>query len=816
MILKSLSIENIRSYEEQITIEFPLGTSLFEGDIGSGKSTILMAIEFALFGLGNQKGGSLLRSGAEEGSVLLEFDLDETNYKIERLLIRKEEEGPVRQDKCLLCVNGVLNYYSPTEMKEKILTILNFKEPPNPRAQSVIYRYAIYTPQEEMKEILAQRPEIRLQTLRKAFGVEDYKIAVENANLISRSLKDRINYLSGQTVDLRENKAELVNLKEKKENNQDYLLEITGQGKELEKEIKKQKESLKELKDVELNLKEIKAEVPHLKKQIDDKIGISLKYNDEIEIANQENQFELIPRIKKLEKTEIPNNTSEESLKNTITNLKNIAKNYNGLVANLTLLNENKENIENRLEEEKIKSLNDLEADEKLLISKIKDQNDLVISLQQQVDQITKKIYKIEAKKGDITERLEKLSDLDEICPICGSSLDDEHKKNLQIEREKEIRKLNSELQIIKEVKLKGNNELESAEIKLKTFQNDFENLKLIIDKISRLKEIEDKIDSTQVALKNLDSDLARIIKASIDFDEVDDYINYFENLLEKLREYKRSQKDLENIKSQFKKNIVKIKDNERLLTILDEEVEDLKEDLITAEKKSKSLDGVVKEIENLELVHENISKEYQVLNEKIISSKTLIQTLEDDIKKVSDEIDKKEELKKQLNRINDYKTWLNDYIIPTLNLIEKHVMNKRFKEFNANFQKWFNILIDDDSKTAILNEEFTPIIEQDEYAQEMNYLSGGEKTSVALSYRLALNNVVQSVSTGLKSNILILDEPTDGFSKEQLDKVREILYELNCPQIIIVSHEEELESFADNVFRVEKTDGISQVFEMK
>ncbi|MCE7699569.1 MAG: SMC family ATPase, partial [Methanobacterium paludis] len=93
--------------------------------------------------------------------------------------------------------------------------------------------------------------------------------------------------------------------------------------------------------------------------------------------------------------------------------------------------------------------------------------------------------------------------------------------------------------------------------------------------------------------------------------------------------------------------------------------------------------------------------------------------------------------------------------------------------------------------------------------------LSGGEKTSVALAYRLALNIIVQAESTGMESNLLILDEPTDGFSKEQLYKVRDILNELNCPQIILVSHERELESFADNIFRVEKVDGISKVSSM-
>jgi exonuclease SbcC len=90
--------------------------------------------------------------------------------------------------------------------------------------------------------------------------------------------------------------------------------------------------------------------------------------------------------------------------------------------------------------------------------------------------------------------------------------------------------------------------------------------------------------------------------------------------------------------------------------------------------------------------------------------------------------------------------------------------------------------------------------------------LSGGEKTSVALAYRLSLNTIVQKVSTGMKSNLLILDEPTDGFSKEQLFKMRDILNELRCPQIIMVSHEKELESFADQIFQIVKIESVSQI----
>ena len=228
--------------------------------------------------------------------------------------------------------------------------------------------------------------------------------------------------------------------------------------------------------------------------------------------------------------------------------------------------------------------------------------------------------------------------------------------------------------------------------------------------------------------------------------------------------------------------------------------------------EKLEELKNIPNEIAEVKFNYQKTEEEFQAVKEKIVETKTIVEKLQEDISKVKDEINKKESLKKQLDKFNDYHIWLNDYLIPTLSLIEKHVMQKRYEEFNSDFQKWFSILIEDISKTAKIDEEFTPIVEQDGFEQDINYLSGGEKTSVALAYRLALNNIVQKVSTGMKSNLLILDEPTDGFSREQLYKVREILNELDCPQVIIVSHERELGSFADNVFKVEKIDGNSCV----
>ena len=56
---------------------------------------------------------------------------------------------------------------------------------------------------------------------------------------------------------------------------------------------------------------------------------------------------------------------------------------------------------------------------------------------------------------------------------------------------------------------------------------------------------------------------------------------------------------------------------------------------------------------------------------------------------------------------------------------------------------------------------------------------SGGEITSVSLAYRLTLNMTMRQETESMNSNLLILDEPTDGFSKNQLSKVKDVLREM-------------------------------------
>ncbi len=151
MRLESLKLKNIRSYAEA-KVSFGEGITLLEGDVGSGKSTILYAIEFALFGLGDLKAGHMLRHGADRGKVRLTLEVEGKKVAIQRNLERKKDT--TRQLPGWVEEDGFRTEYSPEEMKQRILQILKFRENPSAKATSWIFRYAVFTPQEQMKEIM--------------------------------------------------------------------------------------------------------------------------------------------------------------------------------------------------------------------------------------------------------------------------------------------------------------------------------------------------------------------------------------------------------------------------------------------------------------------------------------------------------------------------------------------------------------------------------------------------------------------------------------------------------------------------------------
>src|SRR3989338_3917900 len=255
MKIKRIALNNIRSYEKE-ELSFPEGSTLLSGDIGSGKTSILLAIEFALFGLQpGQRGGAILRNGAQNGSVLLELDIDGQDVVIERTLKRGKT---ITQDYCAITIDGVTREIAVTELKDKVLELLNYPKEFS-KKQNMIYKFTVYTPQEEMKEIILEDPEVRINTLRHVFGIDKYKTIIENAGVLRLKMREEKRMMEGITLNMDEEEKEIskkeIELGKMKESTK-ILEEILANKTALRKEKEKEKEEISKKQEEKNALKE--------------------------------------------------------------------------------------------------------------------------------------------------------------------------------------------------------------------------------------------------------------------------------------------------------------------------------------------------------------------------------------------------------------------------------------------------------------------------------------------------------------------------------------------------------------------------------
>ena len=206
MQLKKITLNNIRSYKSQEVI-FPENSTLLSGDIGSGKTSVLLGIEFGFFGLQpGQKGSSLLKNGADFGSVILEFEIDGNNVIVERTLKRGKS---ISQDSCSISVNGNKKETSVMELKSAILEMLNYPKEFS-KKQNLLYKFTVYTPQEEMKQIVMQDSETRTNTLRHIFGIDKYKVIIENSSILLGKIREEKRINESAIASLEEDRRDLA------------------------------------------------------------------------------------------------------------------------------------------------------------------------------------------------------------------------------------------------------------------------------------------------------------------------------------------------------------------------------------------------------------------------------------------------------------------------------------------------------------------------------------------------------------------------------------------------------------------------------
>ncbi|HEY6283312.1 MAG TPA: hypothetical protein VIW22_05240, partial [Nitrososphaerales archaeon] len=563
---------------------------------------------------------------------------------------------------------------SPSELKEKVLEVLEFNEAPDPKALSWIYRYAVYTPQEEMKYILNLVPDQRLQILRRAFKVEDYKTAATNAEDTIRVVREDAREQDGIASGMDELKSQVDRLKQEEEARGAELGQLEVSSSEVGEQARLLRMEMEKFQRTEVALQRAKAE-----KENYERVRLEAG-KDAAELKEEVDDFR-----------------------------------------------ERFEKVKAGIEEAR---------------SKKPPTSRPIAELRRKERSLESKARKLAGLKGAVES---KLADYESImkrrmCPVCDRPVEahdfDARKTRKQAEREhvaEELESVEAEIHVLRE-------KTEKAE----AYREGIRKSAALRSELSRLKK-----------------DIARKEKSRKKFEKRSAFAG---NALQQLA------KELEEL----------------------EEVFDIRR---TAEKRLSEAEDALRKA-----------------SDDTIRAKERLESVKNQQSKIAGEILAKEEASNKSRKLREKEIWLRDYFVPTLKVIEKSVLATINQDFDLLFKRWFGMLVNDPDKEVSVDADFTPVVTEGGYEQDVRYLSGGERTSMALAYRLSLNILAQVVSVGMKSNLLILDEPTDGFSKEQLGNVREVLDEVGSPQVIIVSHDKELESFADQIFRVEKTGSESTV----
>ncbi len=823
MILKSLRLRNIRSYTDQV-ISFPIGSTLLAGDIGSGKSSILHSVEFALFGARRDSisGEALLRKGENDGEVELNLDLDGRDVTIKRRLRR--QRGVVAQDSGFIQVGSSRTEGTATELKSRVLDLLGYPGELVTKSKSLIYRYTVYTPQEEMKRILFESDELRIDTLRKVFGIDRYKRIAGNAQLFVRSIKERKKELAGmlhgldeKQADLKVRKAELAKKELAKQQLLPMLSRVRKSREERQDLLRKVEEELAKLGAVkgraqvcdarlqeivrsrETNRKELEALGPQcdaLKRKLENTFLEEKEYPPKLSV---EGEIE----AKENELADLSSRRAElaERKRSIIERLARIQEDHKAKSERSSVSAE-KESLYLALLEE----LKDRET----ISSNIEEVNRRLKEAEGMISELMVRQKNSEALKQDISKL--------DTCPTCRQEVSEVHKRSIMEQEDRKLEKAKAELDDLLGQKRRIVEELEACNKRLEA-----------------LNEKERKLAATKVELDNLGSvkkELAKIseLRASLDREKeriISDLESLDDSVLDRLRKDIREKKsllkeidDYDMLLREKKHNLALLSERQKrrddLLALQDrlkQEVRGINAEKLELKKELSVLPEVEERAKNArDDVDAALEEEKDIevrlggVNKEIEGIASFVESLEKDVRQKLD-------AKEDLERLGGVQEWLERMFINLMTAMERQVMARAHTQFSELFSTWFNLLVEDDSISVRLDDSFSPVITQNGYETDVNHLSGGEKTSVALAYRLALNRVINDIVSLIKTrDIIMLDEPTDGFSSEQLDRVRSVLEELDVRQTIIVSHESKIESFVDSIIRIRKDDHVSRV----
>jgi exonuclease SbcC len=846
MILRSIRVRNIRSHRET-TIHLAPGVNLLTGDVGSGKTSLLQAVEFGLFGLsidptGRTNSDHLVRHGAGKAEVEVTFEDGTDRWTIVRRISRRTrgDREILSRDPGEVVHKGVRSRLTPTELKREAIRYLGFPDNPNPQAHSDVWRWAVYVPQEQMRVIIASdRPlaDQRLETLRRALGIERCRTARENCEELAQELRRRADEEARRARDARAQCEDLPPLRAQAQSLAEDLRALREQRDVVRTRIG-------ELEAVVEPLPTWRAEIRVLEERLRELQDQRTQWDSRIaQLQRDRNalQRELSEREER-----------EETLRRAIEQIAGAPEDVASLETALDEVRRERSLVDQRVherdmvktrwqetrrrEEELQRLCQEREADaerlktqwEKLCekfppeeptcsLPPLEELRDRIRGIQERIRRVREELA-VERDRVRETEELLRSGR----CPRCGQTVDaDRFQVHLAEARERLARITAKDAELGKHQE-----ELEGQRERREAFERDhlgWTQGRLRVDEAhqlweERLRERDDLRRSLEEAREE-SFKLQREWESLPDLSERRRQLNAEEqrvhNELLQARDRRERRQKLEE---QLQENRVHIQGLRDRLSLSDRHREEaqkereewdrrqgeLLRERARREREVESLAQPAQDLEQARARYEALGESERQLGVELATVQERIRARE----KIQQEAQDRERTAQQLELVRE---WLRDEMAPALQKLETRLLAEAREVFNREIRHLFAGLVEDTNMRAGVDAEFRPYVEVAGVPTPPEGLSGGERTALALAFRLALARMIRQ-SGHLHLETLILDEPTDGFSAEQVSRLADLLRDLGIPQVILVSHEHSLEGVADRVIRIRKVQGESQI----
>jgi DNA repair exonuclease SbcCD ATPase subunit len=527
MRIDSVFIENVRSHVKSY-VKFSRGFNCLVGGLGAGKSSILYAIDFILFG--DPLGRSyeyLLREGSDVCRAALKFIEGGKEYTIWRGLRRKGEHI-VQDNEHLKLFEGdkLLAEMKNEAVAEQLKSIIG--------VDREIFREIMWVRQEKLKEILDMTPSERQKKMDQLFGISDYEVSWTNLRALQRWYEgERETLTHDQDVisigDIQKKYDETVKelvLKDAE------LEEARNQIHEAEEKLRKASAQLEEIKAIRRKSEEMKFEENRLTAGISSAEAICVRLKNEI----RERKMKINDLEKRLESL----NVQEEDIKRRIADLglpADVFSNYiqsyiDSIIEQTSSVQGEKEHIREEIKRTK-QRLSSLIRENKCPLCF----QDLLPDYKNELlKRLNQDLSNYERQLKELDENTRELEPLKSTALTAFSSL-----QSIQSKREEIVRQLEAEKNLLNNT----SRELEDEERNLEIFSRQLADLrsKIVVIDYSRL---EDAQKSYNDALEKYSGLKYKVQNIEVQLKEVNLRL---ENLKERLDSAQRKIERLEKVK---------------------------------------------------------------------------------------------------------------------------------------------------------------------------------------------------------------------------------------------------------------------------